>query len=105
MYSVAADKARNGTSGDSASRSGGSAPSVPSSGLARRVPGAQRPDVPLGGWEPPAPAAPSPTDEERTAPEDVYSFLSSFQSGVAKGRADAHAEPGADIDGGHEEDR
>ncbi len=55
------------------------------SGLARRVPGAQRPDVSVGHA--------SPVVEEatvaRSTPEDVYSFLSSFQSGVARGRADA----------------
>ena len=57
-------------------------------GLARRVPGAQRPDA---AFTPrasePTPAAGS--EPVRTSPEDVYSFLSSFQSGVARGRADA----------------
>jgi len=61
-----------------------------STGLARRVPGAQRPDAAFA----PRPADPAPssapaTEPVRTTPEDVYSFLSSFQSGVARGRADA----------------
>ena len=54
-------------------------------GLARRVPGAQRPDASIVN------RAPEPVDAEpaRSTPEDVYSFLSNFQSGVARGRADA----------------
>jgi hypothetical protein len=40
-------------------------------------------------------ASPEPV---RSSPEDVYSFLSSFQSGVAKGRVDAHADTEADFD-------
>jgi 2-oxoglutarate dehydrogenase E2 component (dihydrolipoamide succinyltransferase) len=54
-------------------------------GLTRRVPGAQRPDAALGAREP----EPAPAEPVRTTPEDVYSFLSNFQSGVARGRADA----------------
>ena len=57
----------------------------------RRVPGAQRPDGALGSR---GSAAPSPDpDPVRTSPEDVYSFLSNFQSGVARGRADAATGP------------
>ena len=74
MHTIAAQSARGATT----------------SGLARRVPGAQRPDVSFGGLgkidETPA------TETTRTSPDDVYSFLSSFQSGVARGRADAHGE-------------
>ncbi len=58
------------------------------SGLARRVPGAQRPDAAFTT----RPSVPTPevaSEPARTSPEDVYSFLSSFQSGVARGRADA----------------
>ena len=59
-----------------------------STGLARRVPGAQRPDA---AFTPRASEQPPEVGSEpvRTSPEDVYSFLSSFQSGVARGRADA----------------
>jgi hypothetical protein len=74
MHTIAAQSARGATS----------------SGLARRVPGAQRPDVSFGGLgkvdETPA------SEVTRSSPDDVYSFLSSFQSGVARGRADAHGE-------------
>ena len=54
-------------------------------GLARRVPGAQRPDAGLAARA----AEPAAAEPARTSPEDVYSFLSNFQSGVARGRADA----------------
>jgi signal transduction histidine kinase len=74
MYSVAAHNARAASSGEPTS-----------SGLARRVPGAQRPD---GGMFA-RPVEPVATEPPRTSPEDVYSFLSNFQSGVARGRADA----------------
>jgi hypothetical protein len=83
MFSVAAQRARehgsNGNGNDAAT--GG----VTTGGLARRVPGAQRPDAAL------ADRAPAPAEEPapRSSPEDVYSFLSNFQSGVARGRADA----------------
>jgi hypothetical protein len=74
MHTIAAQSARGATT----------------SGLARRIPGAQRPDVSFGGLgrtdEAPA------TEVTRSSPDDVYSFLSSFQSGVARGRADAHGE-------------
>ncbi|MGV3760087.1 MAG: ATP-binding protein [Actinomycetota bacterium] len=83
MFSVAAEQARQRTNG--AEPTSGS---TTSTGLTRRVPGAQRPDVPLGSSRPdPAPAA-----EEKTTPEDVYAFLSSFQSGVSRGKADAHGD-------------
>ena len=75
MYSVAARMARPGAEANGATPGG----------LARRVPGAQRPDAAVT-----ARAAESDVAEPtRTTPEDVYSFLSSFQSGVARGRADA----------------
>ena len=78
MFTIAAEHARRANGQDPA-------PTTPT-GLARRVPGAQRPDMPLGGSARPAP----PTEEpERTTPEDVYAFLSSFQTGVTRGRADA----------------
>jgi hypothetical protein len=79
MYTVAAQQARGGAI--SPSQATGATPS----GLARRVPGAQRPEGSLFS-RPEVPEAEEPT---RTSPEDVYSFLSSFQSGVARGRADA----------------
>jgi signal transduction histidine kinase len=57
-------------------------------GLVRRVPGAQRPDTPVT-----ARVQVAETDEHaRSSPDDVYSFLSTFQSGVARGRADASQE-------------
>ena len=68
----------------------GSEPTTPA-GLPRRIPGAQRPDAALPGtrgWEPGTSA-----ETPRSTPEDVYSFLSSFQSGVQRGREDAHVEP------------
>jgi signal transduction histidine kinase len=55
------------------------------SGLPRRVPGTQRPDAAVA----PEPAALDTTDRGST-PDDVYSFLSSFASGVEQGRVDAH---------------
>jgi hypothetical protein len=93
MFSVAARQAREAK--ESATRNGNGnghgdqAPGIwdtPSTGggLTRRVPGAQRPDAFLADRTP-EPAAPAP----ETTPEDVYSFLSNFQSGVARGRADA----------------
>jgi signal transduction histidine kinase len=76
---------------------------VPGSGLARRVPGAQRPDAALASRsETPATASDTATEPEpaRSSPEDVYSFLSSFQSGVARGRADAAGDPGTELQEG-----
>jgi signal transduction histidine kinase len=66
----------------------GSGATTPS-GLARRVPGAQRPDVATSRATGTAAVAtePAPT----STPDDVYSFLSSFSSGVERGRADAGA--------------
>ncbi|HEY9563427.1 MAG TPA: hypothetical protein VIR30_06625, partial [Nocardioides sp.] len=67
-------------------------------GLTRRVPGAQRPDVPLA---PLGGADRSGADEApRSSPDDVYSFLSSFQSGVDRGRAEAN---GGDADSASDE--
>jgi hypothetical protein len=86
MFSVAARQAREAR--EQASRSGTTEePDATSGGLARRVPGAQRPDAFVADRapEPTAPAA-------ETTPEDVYSFLSNFQSGVARGRAEAATE-------------
>jgi signal transduction histidine kinase len=89
MFSVAAKQAR-----ESGRPIGGVRPAPASpdqgatgGGLVRRVPGAQRPDAAMAN------RAPEPADEppSRTTPEDVYSFLSNFQSGVARGRADATA--------------
>jgi signal transduction histidine kinase len=92
MFSVAARQARENAK--SATADAGDEPGTgfggvqpANGGLARRVPGAQRPDAAFASraLEPEAePAA-------RTTPEDVYSFLSNFQSGVARGRADADA--------------
>lgn len=63
-------------------------------GLVRRVPGAQRPSAGISA--PDATVDPAPTEPVRTSAEDVYSFLSSFQSGVTRGRADAATEPPTD---------
>ena len=57
------------------------APAATHGGLARRIPGAQRPDAAFGTRASSVPEAPA-TEPPRTSPEDVYSFLSSFQSGV-----------------------
>jgi hypothetical protein len=83
MFSVAARQAREARE----QSSGGQTASTGSTlgGLARRVPGAQRPDAMVVTRTPEATEAPV----AETTPEDVYSFLSSFQSGVARGRADA----------------
>jgi hypothetical protein len=98
MYSVAAHQARNGSSTAAPDLSPPSAEPTTLGGLARRVPGAQRPDAAFG-TRAPDPAPQSATETSRTSPEDVYSFLSSFQSGVARGRADANAEdPSADTE-------
>lgn len=86
MFTVVAKNAReareNGTPADAGTTA---------TGLARRVPGAQRPDAAFGTRA--ASAAPSAAVEEEpapsTSPEDVYSFLSNFQSGVERGRAAA----------------
>ena len=84
LHTLAAKQARTGAHG--------SEPTTPA-GLPRRIPGAQRPDAAAGGassgarWEPGGPA-----EAPRSTPEDVYSFLSSFQSGVQRGRDEAHAD-------------
>jgi len=87
MHSVAAVNARAGSS----------AAATPA-GLVRRVPGAQRPDAALAVRAP----QPEAAEPARSSPDDVYSFLSSFQSGVARGRADAAPDPSTDS---HEEPR
>jgi hypothetical protein len=96
MYSVAAQNARQ--SAAEASETDDDA--MTRTGLPRRVPGAQRPDASFGAARSYVPddapiGSPEPV---RSSPEDVYSFLSSFQSGVAKGRVDAHADADADAD-------
>ncbi|MFZ6005382.1 MAG: ATP-binding protein [Actinomycetota bacterium] len=89
LYTVAAQRARD-------EKGGGAAPATTATGLTRRVPGAQRPGTSFGGLRPaevePMHTTPSPTPEPtRSSPDDVYSFLSSFQSGVERGLADAHS--------------
>jgi signal transduction histidine kinase len=83
-------------------------------GLARRVPGAQRPDtsvaLPVAGpqparphehaqLQPPHPVAGADVpgadpDEVRSSPDDVYAFLSSFRAGVERGLAHARDNQG-----------
>jgi hypothetical protein len=96
MYSVAAQNARQGAA-DAAEADDDT---TTRTGLPRRVPGAQRPDATFGAASSYVPdAAPVASPEPvRSSPEDVYSFLSSFQSGVAKGRLDAHADDDTDPD-------
>jgi signal transduction histidine kinase len=93
MYSVAANNARQAASGESTDGD----PTTTVTGLARRVPGAQRPDATFGSIHPADRAdgsddAQTTGEPARSSPDDVYSFLSSFQSGVARGRADAHTD-------------
>jgi signal transduction histidine kinase len=85
MYTVAAHQGRAEVNGEATNQRPGDNAEATPGGLARRVPGAQRPDASLAARTP-GPAAAEPA---RTSPEDVYSFLSNFQSGVARGRADA----------------
>jgi len=92
MFSVARSKARNGTGREATAPAG---EATTPGGLARRVPGAQRPDAAFGSR---AAAAAPVAQPERTTPEDVYSFLSSFQSGVARGRADATVDSDTDTE-------
>jgi hypothetical protein len=88
MYSIAARAARERTGGESTDPD---APALTPTGLPKRVPGAQRPDAAFGRTTATPPIEES--EPARTSPEDVYSFLSSFQSGVARGRAEAHGDP------------
>ncbi len=88
MYSVAATNGRNGATSD-LSQPGDDATTP--AGLTRRVKGAQRPDAAFGTRAAMPETAPA-AEPARTSPEDVYSFLSSFQSGVARGRADAQVD-------------
>jgi signal transduction histidine kinase len=85
LYTVAAHQGRREVNGEATQERPATNGEATPGGLARRVPGAQRPDAGL------ATRAAEPADAEpaRTSPEDVYSFLSNFQSGVARGRADA----------------
>lgn len=80
------------------------AESTTPAGLPRRVPGAQRPAPAMSdarGSEPVAPGETAP----RSTPEDVYSFLSSFQSGVQRGREEGHVEPDGAADPKMRDDR
>jgi hypothetical protein len=97
MYSVAAQNARQGAAAEAEEADDDA---LTRTGLPRRVPGAQRPDASFGAARSYVPdAAPVASPEPvRSSPEDVYSFLSSFQSGVAKGRVDAHADTEAGFD-------
>lgn len=96
MYTVAAQNARQGAAPDTDADDD----TVTRTGLTRRVPGAQRPDATFGAARSYVPdSAPTASREPvRSSPEDVYSFLSSFQSGVAKGRVDAQTDTDADTD-------
>jgi signal transduction histidine kinase len=101
MYSVAAKNARQGAAGEPSDGDGGM---TTSTGLARRVPGAQRPDASFGSIRAEGAgdgeSSSTPVGEPaRSSPDDVYSFLSSFQSGVARGRADAHTDDDPREDG------
>lgn len=90
LYTVAAQRARD-------EKGAGAAPATTATGLTRRVPGAQRPGGSFGGLRPaetepmqaPLVASSEPT---RSSADDVYSFLSSFQSGVERGLTDAHTQ-------------
>jgi hypothetical protein len=85
LYTVAAHQGRTEVNGEATDERPTANGVATPGGLARRVPGAQRPDAGLA-TRAPEPTAPEPA---RTSPEDVYSFLSNFQSGVARGRAEA----------------
>lgn len=89
MHTIAARSARSAREAGGATD--GADGGLTATGLTRRVPGAQRPDVPFGGARP-AESEAVPPELTRSTPEDVYSFLSSFQSGVARGRADANTD-------------
>ncbi len=85
MYTVAATQGRTAVHGEATDELPATNDVSTPSGLARRVPGAQRPDAGLAART----TEPTVSEPARTSPEDVYSFLSNFQSGVARGRADA----------------
>ena len=85
LYTVAAHQGRREVNGEATQERPQTNGEATAAGLVRRVPGAQRPDAGLAARTQ-EPAAAEPT---RSSPEDVYSFLSNFQSGVARGRADA----------------
>jgi hypothetical protein len=84
MYTLAGQQGRQEVNGEATQERPEANGTATPGGLARRIPGAQRPDAGLTARAPEAAAEPA-----RTSPEDVYSFLSNFQSGVARGRADA----------------
>jgi signal transduction histidine kinase len=65
------------------------------SSLPRRTPGAHRPDQVAGPDGTPR-GAMTAGEPLPSTPEDVYAFLSSFQSGVERGLADAHRSPEED---------
>ena len=88
MYTLAAHQGRHEVNGEATQERPAANGEATAGGLARRVPGAQRPDAGLTSRAP----EPAPAEPARTSPEDVYSFLSNFQSGVARGRADAGTE-------------
>lgn len=96
MFTIAAQNARNGR--------------VPApvtedttvTGLARRVPGAQRPDAAFDTFRSSDLEA-THAEAPRSSPDDVYSFLSSFQSGVARGRADATSDDHTDTESTEDE--
>ncbi len=79
LFTVVAQKAKQGGAAPASDRT--------ATGLTRRVPGAQRPDV--DSDSPPRHLAPpgAPASTSRSSAEDVYSFLSSFQAGVERGRS------------------
>jgi hypothetical protein len=85
MYTLAAHQGRQAVNGEATQERPPANGAATPGGLARRIPGAQRPDASLTSRAPEA----APAEPARTSPEDVYSFLSNFQSGVARGRADA----------------
>jgi hypothetical protein len=64
--------------------------------LPRRVPGAHRPEQDLGGPASTPRGATAAGEPLPSTPEDVYAFLSSFQSGVERGLAEAHRSPEED---------
>ncbi|MGQ0833194.1 MAG: nitrate- and nitrite sensing domain-containing protein [Microthrixaceae bacterium] len=87
LFTVVAQNAR-----ESASQDG----DTTRTGLTRRVRGAQRPDATTAPRHLPKPAGDAAAT--RSSAEDVYSFLSSFQSGVERGRAGDHDELGSTED-------
>ena len=90
MFSVAAQQARRGR----APTATGTRRRTPADGTGGRPPVASPAGCPAPSGPTPSIANRAPEPARRRAgprrtPEDVYSFLSNFQSGVARGRADA----------------